>query len=371
VAFLDTLAAEWLASTGDALHVARGMILLPTRRAARSLAEAFLRASDGRPLLLPRIIALGALDEAPLTLAGGLDLPPAVEPAQRLAALTRLILAMRGADGAPRTADRAWMLAAELAALMDEAERAEIDLADRLPEAADPAYAAHWARTLEFLHIVTRAWPDWLADQGLMNPAARQVALLNAQSAAWEQAPPADRVLVAGTTGGIPAVARLLRVVAGIPTGAVVLPGLDLDMAEAVWAELDTGHPQAGLAHLLHGLGAVRGDVRPWPVGTGSSANLSLPLREAARGGGGSSTPTASTHALLEARNTTLCRAMLPARALTEWRHAVPTPIDGLSLLSTADQQEEAAAIALVLRAALETPGARAALVTPDRKSVV
>ena len=70
---------------------------------------------------------------------------------------------------------------------------------------------------------------------------------------------------------------------------------------------------------------------------------------------------------VLAARNATLCRAMLPAGALTEWRHAVPIPIDGLSLLSTADQQEEAAAIALVLRAALETPGARAALVTPDR----
>ncbi len=92
--------------------MARGLILLPTRRAARSLAEAFLRASGGRPLLLPRITALGALDEAPLALAGALDLPPAVEPAQRLAALTRLILAMNGADGAPRTADRAWSLAA-------------------------------------------------------------------------------------------------------------------------------------------------------------------------------------------------------------------------------------------------------------------
>ena len=41
--------------------------------------------------------------------------------------------------------------------------------------------------------------------------------------------------------------------------------------------------------------------------------------------------------------------------------------IDGLMLLSPADQQEEAAAIAMVLREALETPGATAALVTPDR----
>ena len=72
------------------------LILLPTRRSARALAEAFLRVADGKPLLLPRITALGALDEAPLALAGALNLPPAVEPMQRLAALTSLILAMKG-----------------------------------------------------------------------------------------------------------------------------------------------------------------------------------------------------------------------------------------------------------------------------------
>ena len=42
---------------------------------------------------------------------------------------------------------------------MDEAERAGIDLADRLPDAADPEYAAHWAQTLKFLHIVTGSGP--------------------------------------------------------------------------------------------------------------------------------------------------------------------------------------------------------------------
>ncbi len=42
--------------------------------------------------------------------------------------------------------------------------------------------------------------------------------------------------------------------------------------------------------------------------------------------------------------------------------------LDGLARLTTTDQQQEAEAIALVLREALETPGARAALVTPDRE---
>lgn len=336
--FLDAIAAHWLEQAEGPLDVSRGLILLPTRRAARSLAEAFLRASGGRPLLLPRITALGALDEAPLTLTGALDLPPAVEPAQRLAALTLFILKMNGANGAPRTADTAWPLAAELAALMDEAEREGIDLAARLPGAADPAYAAHWEQTLQFLRIVTRAWPDWLTEQGLINPAARQVGLLNAQADAWEREPPGDRVLIAGTTGGIPAVARLLRVVARLPNGAVVLPGLDTAMSDSAWATLDDAHPQAGLQRLLEGLGATRGDVRPWP---------------------GSATDAG--------RIATLSRALLPAKALTEWRDAQTADISRLSLLSTADPQEEAAAIAMVLRDVLETPAATAALVTPDR----
>src|SRR6476619_5406988 len=88
--FLESVARGWLARGDDPLTVSRGLILLPTRRSARALAEAFLRVGEGRPMLLPRVTALGALDEAPLALAGALDLPPAVEPMQRLAALARL-----------------------------------------------------------------------------------------------------------------------------------------------------------------------------------------------------------------------------------------------------------------------------------------
>jgi ATP-dependent helicase/nuclease subunit B len=340
--FLDAIARGWLADHGaDPMQAANGLILLPTRRAARSLAEAFLRANDGRPLLLPRITALGALDEAPLALAGALDLPPAVEPAQRLAALTRLILAMGGKGGAPRTADRAWVLAQELASLMDEAERAGIDLADRLPDAADPEFALHWAQTLEFLHIVTAHWPAWLAANRAMNPAARQVALLEAQAAAWQDAPPGFPVLVAGTTAGIPAVARLLRTVARMDGGQVVLPQLDLGMDAAAWEAMEESHAQAGLARLLADLGAVRADVRPW------------------LGGHAGKVPSG--------RFALLSRALLPAPALGDWLDRTPADLAGLARLHPADQQQEAQAIALVLRDALETPGRTAALVTPDR----
>ena len=42
VPLLDAVALEWLQRTADPLQRAHGLILLPTRRAARALAEAFL-----------------------------------------------------------------------------------------------------------------------------------------------------------------------------------------------------------------------------------------------------------------------------------------------------------------------------------------
>ena len=341
--FLDTIAADWLARAGkDPLAAANGLILLPTRRAARSLTEAFLGQTAGRPCLLPRITALGALDEAPLALAGSLHLPPAVSEPLRLAHLARLIMALNGRFGAPSTADRAWPLAAELASLMDEAERAEVDLAAALPRLAQEDYAQHWGITLRFLEIVTTSWPAWLADNRLMNPAARQVALLDAQARAWAEHPPLYPTLAAGSTGGIPAVARLLRVVSRMPGGRVVLPGLDLALDEAAWEALEDSHPQAGLRRLLTALGARRGDVTAW-----EAPSVTPPERVAL-----------------------LNRALLPAMALEAWR-ASPAVAGGgqpgLSRLAAADQQEEAVAIALILRRALDVPDRRAALVTPDR----
>lgn len=335
--FLDTLAARWLAAQPDTLGA--GLILLPTRRAARALADAFLRQSGGRALLLPRITALGALDEAPLALAGALDLPPAVAPAQRLAALSRLILAVPADRGGAPTADAAWRLAGELARLMDEAERAELDLREALPRAADREHAEHWQVTLQFLEIVTRAWPAWLEEQGLINPAARQVRLLAAQAEAWTRTPPAEPVWIAGTTGGIPAVARLLRTVARLPNGQVILPGLDADLPDEAWDTLAETHPQSGLKRLLEGLDARRADVAIWPA-----SDAAPPSRAAL-----------------------LSRALLPAPALHLWREPASLDAAGLHRLRPADQQQEAAAIALILRDALERPGARAALVTPDR----
>ncbi|MCZ9336101.1 hypothetical protein, partial [Klebsiella pneumoniae] len=69
---------------GDAPErLSRVTILLPTRRSARALRTAFLRAAGGQALLLPRMRALAGLsteDADELALPTLLDLPPAVDP---------------------------------------------------------------------------------------------------------------------------------------------------------------------------------------------------------------------------------------------------------------------------------------------------
>ncbi|MBU6398653.1 MAG: double-strand break repair protein AddB, partial [Rhodospirillales bacterium] len=168
-AFLPALARLWLAEAGG--H--EGLIILPSRRAAQALAGAFLEANGGRALLLPRIVALGNIDEAGLLLSAGFTLPPAMAPARRQALLARLILQMPQESGAPRKLAAAWALAAEFATLLDEADHAGVDLAAALPGLVPEDFAAHWQRTLEFLTIVTHAWPSILESEGVMNPAKR------------------------------------------------------------------------------------------------------------------------------------------------------------------------------------------------------
>ncbi len=333
--FLPSLAKLWLAGGGTA----EGLIILPSRRAAQALAAAFLQANAGAALLLPRIIALGNMDEAGLSLPAGFALPPAISAAKRQALLTKLILAMNGAGGTPQKPHAAWILAGELAALLDEADYAELDLAAVLPDLVEGELAAHWQKTLTFLRIITHAWPQYLRAQGLLNPAARLKMLIREQARQWRDKPPKHRVWMVAAEGN-PAIARMARVVARLTEGMLVLPGYDPALDATAWAALDLSHPQAGIARLLTEIGARREEIVPLP---------------------------ADVPEALAGRGALFSRALLPAAALAAWQEPAELSTQGVFMLTTPDEAQNALAIAMILRDALEVPGTNAALITPDR----
>ncbi len=367
VSFVDSLAQGLLKRAGsNPLALAEHTILLPTRRACRALQEAFLRASAGRSLLLPRLVPLGDVDAEELILAGeeaglapgdALNLPPALPALRRQLLLARLIQQagqLRGQAAAPGgpSEDQAARLAAELARLLDQVETEGLGFGG-LEDLAPADYADHWQITLRFLAILTERWPAIEAALGCIGPAARRRRLLELQARAWAAAPPDRPIVAAGSTGSIPATAALLAVVARLPQGAVVLPGLDRACDEPTWQAVadDSAHPQHGLAALLTRLEVARDAVQVWP-------------------GAESEPPDAP-----ESRARLINLAMAPADMTAGWRAAadaiapveVQEALAGVRRIDCPGPGEEAGVIALLLREALETPGRRAALVTPDR----
>jgi ATP-dependent helicase/nuclease subunit B len=348
--FADTLTRGLIArldAENDPLALSAATIYLPTRRAARTFADTFARVLGGAALL-PDFKALGDVDEDEFlfdTDAVSIDLEPAISPIRRRLLLATLVkrwdeTRRKGTLGFAQ----ANALAGSLAAIMDEMETHNVDLA-RLGDLVPRALGAHWADVLQFLELLRDEWPAILFAEGAANPATRRNRLLHTLAKRLADRPPRGVVIAAGSTGSIPATGELLGVIARLPKGMVVLPGLDRELDEESWRDLDPGHPQFGMKQLLERMGVGRADVRDWSDAIPNAAR-EVVLRETLR-------PAPTTDAW---RKLAECGAEI-----------VESGLEGLSLIHAADPAEEAALIALALREALETKKQTAALVTPDR----
>lgn len=360
----------------DPLALPEITLLLPTRRATRVMQEAFLAAAGGRAMTLPQIRPISAGEED-LTLLSGLaspgtlgsdalDLPPAVSEIERRLVLTMLVQrwseTIRKGDGdaahlgdhavaaGANTPAQAAHLSAELARLMDMVETENVAL-DGLAGLVPDEYSAHWQDTLKFLEIITAFWPAYLEEKKLLSPAARRNRAILTEAERLTKVPPTGPVIIAGVTGSVPATVELMRAVAALPQGAIVLPGLDLYLDDESWAAIKDHpeHPQFGFRNLLEALGVARGDV----------AML----------------PGASLDPVQAARDVLVAETMRPSGMTGLWQRYITETdgadvrrgLDGVSLIEAPSAQDEAEVVALILREAAETPGRTAALVSPDR----
>ena len=348
IPFVDALARGLLEASGGApTGLAPVTVLLPNRRACRALADAFVTQTPAGALLLPAIAPIGDID-ADETLSGEdmdgaatLAIPPAVPELRRLLLLTRLILANPG-EARVSNAAQAARLARELAGLLDQVATERIGF-EALETLVPADLAAHWQITLGFLRLLTEHWPAILEAEGALDPADRRNRLIERRIAAWHANPPAGPVIIAGSTGSIPATRDLMACVAALESGAIVLPGVDRDLEGAGRVTLDPGHPQYGLEQVLERLGLTPAEVRVWPGAEPGPAEMGRAKLIAA-----SMRPAGAPAIMLD-----------PA--------AIERATLGVTRIDCAGPREEAATIALLLREVLEDDGKTASLVTPDR----
>ncbi|MEA2935437.1 MAG: ATP-dependent helicase/nuclease subunit, partial [Variibacter sp.] len=366
-ALMDGSLVPGFAPGRDPLALATATIYLPTRRACRLARTAFLQASGGEAVLLPRLRALGDIDEDELAfadvLAGplaseALGLSPAIALPERRLLLAQLIQRwsaspeMIGDGHAPlvaTTPEAALRLADALARLNDDMITRGVPW-ERLDQLVPEQHEPYWQLTLKFLKIARDTWPAVLAERGEIEPAERRDRLLEAEAARLVSNAEGP-VIAAGSTGSMPATADLLATIARLPHGALVLPGVDIELDDTAWDVISAerapdnpavSHPQFALHTLLRGLQMHRDEV------------VTLGEQAAA------------------ARVRLLSEAMRPASATDAWRgiadrHDRAAAMEGLAVIEAAGPEEEALCIAISLREALETDGKTAALVTPDR----
>ena len=350
-------------ATSDPLELAKATLYLPTRRACRLARDEFLK-RIGDAAILPRIVAIGDLDEDEIVFAQAatgelaetaLALPDAIDGLERAMPLAALILrwaqtiAPRTRGETPLVANspaNAFALAQDLARLMDDMTTRQVGW-DRLDALVPDEFDKYWELTLNFLKFIRENWPAILEEKGRIEPAARRDKLLEAELA--RLASSTGPLIAAGSTGSIPATADLLKTIAKLPHGAVVLPGLDTDLDDDTWAmiagdsDAAHGHPQFAMAALLRHIGISRAGVKP----------LALPHR----------------------RERIVSEALRPAAASEHWKdlpgnaafaaHA-DAAMNNIAIIEAANAEEEALAIAVALREIVDDPAKTAALVTPD-----
>lgn len=276
--FLSTLAARVLDGTllGDwpregAFWLSDVTIILPTRRARFELAAEFARQSGGT-VLLPDIRTFGGevADEEPF-------LPPFDAPAAKPAAsllerrltlshLVRLFAEEAGSFATPPNPAEIFWLADSLGEVVDDFTIEGVS-PDKLKHLVPEDLAGNWQQILKFLDVALQAWPAILAERGKIDAATARNEGLTRQAAAAAFVYGQRPVIAAGSTGSIPATAALLKAIAKLTRGVLVLPGLDTsitpDRHERMLAgETTQGHPQYGLMKLLRWLDAGVDDVQ-------------------------------------------------------------------------------------------------------------
>jgi ATP-dependent helicase/nuclease subunit B len=385
-ALLDgSLIPGFVYNRADPLSLAATTIYVPTRRAARALRSELVDLLGGRSAILPTIRPLGETDDDSgffdETMQVSDDLLPPLPGVARLLELARLVLAWRNQlpqvvtdihSGSPLVApaspaDAIW-LARSLTELIDSMETEERDW-ESLQKLDSQDHALWFQLTTAFLKIASVFWPRRLNELHRSSPARNRNAILRTEAQRLLLGHETGPVIVAGSTGSVPATSELIAAVAGLPLGAVVLPGLDTTMSDDDWAMIhrmdadgaisrdpaDRSHPQYGLATLMHRLSVERKDV----VSLGTvAADLGL-------------------------RADILGQAMAASESTAQWmtwRQAISDAgfaeaFADAALIEAANEREEATAIAIALKLALsqaderqdQTQASQVALITPDR----
>ncbi len=312
-------------------HLARTTIFTNARRSKRQLEEVFIQHSAG---LLPHIRLITDLADDPK-----LNQTKSANPLRSRLELAQLVRGLIQAEPDLAPPSSAFDLAFSLAKLFEELQSEGInpDIFDRINT---EDLSGHWQRSLKFLRLAHN-----FSAQNSRETLLRRATETLIQN--WQKNPPEYPVLLIGSTGSRDTTNQLMRAIAKLESGAVILPGFDFETPPDIWDFLQSekatdDHPQFRFTTFLKSLNIAPDRVTQWHESAQNPANALISL------------------------------ALRPAPVTDQWQSEGPklTHLDkitaGLSLIEAKDTRTEALAVALAIRHAVEN-NQKVAVICPDR----
>ena len=318
-------------------ELARINVIVNTSRMRSRLIEIF---AEQKSMLLPKLHLIGDLGSL---MHGSFPTNDANTFTEKFEFI-RLVSGLLNAQPSFAPKSSLFSLADSLQSLMNEIVEEDVS-AKNLTELNVHDQSGHWRNALEFLKIIF-GYINNQNGQTIASSLKDQTANLTEY---WSKNPMLDPVYVLGSTGSRKPTLDLMAAVSQLSNGHIILPGFDFDAPQSMWSHLlsdhaTEDHPQFRLAKVIETCGTDPTKVSNWTnasTDTDRSSLISLSLR--------------------------------PAPVTDGWMREGPKlrnliqATDGITLLEATSKRQEALAIALRLRQAVET-GETATLITPDRE---
>lgn len=248
--FLESL-IEGIHSRFQGIDLSQITVFLPSKRACNSLLSSHRN--------MPKLMPIGEIQDNRISI---------ISPLEYKLLISQELRRCKG-----MSYRKAMMAAAEIYDLIIKFNRDDVNI-DSINEVDFSDLPTHSQELIEHFKFINSDLLKTLSLEGRESViCARNKGIYN-MIARWQSKPPKFPVIIAGSTGSAKATTELLKATAKLDNGFIIVTGVDMNLSEDSWNQINELHPSFQLKCLLEQLKIKRNDLQNW-----SASKEADPLR--------------------------------------------------------------------------------------------
>lgn len=207
----------------DKNQLSETLILLPSHRICQELDYKFVQRNFGVNFIPPKMASIGDIEQSlSFSIFDELaSLPSAITNTSAKFLLSDLIVRSHKISNA-----EALNIADNLLKLISKFEKEDLNL-NSINKIFLGDAPAHVEKTLDYLKLISNSWPQLLSDKKQTTQLSRRNIFLKKLIKHWGKSSPDHHIILAGSTGTFQSTRLLIKSIASLESGFVVLQGIE------------------------------------------------------------------------------------------------------------------------------------------------